>query len=151
MPASVVVASVAVWLITAANGLTVLVRFLRGAGLAPLQAIGLVVGILVIIGFARRDRLAWQWGRLAALVGFAFNVAFLIIVISIGESVPVLMMVVLVFVGAAVILRLALYVSLTRRSAREYFRLFCPECGGSAKAADFWYDKARCKSCGHVW
>lgn len=150
MPVSVIVAATALWVIVGFN-IVAVVGSLVMKDIQPVPLIGMVVGLLVLWGFFKRDRLAWQWGRLASLVGLLFFAIVLPFALMALEEDALLGIVTAVFVGVGVVLRPALFISLSRRSAREHFRLFCPECGGRGKAADFWYNRARCVSCGHVW
>jgi hypothetical protein len=151
MPASVIVAASAVFVIVCFNLLSVLGGLLTGE-VPPVAVVGTVVGVLVLIGFLRRDRMAWQWGRLVSLLGLLFYALMFPLMLTELDEAPFFFLVLTVLVGTGIVLRLALFISLGRRSAKEHFRLRCPECGnGWGKAADFWFNQARCRACGHVW
>jgi hypothetical protein len=150
MPVSVIVAAVALWVIVGCNILAAVGSIIVG-DVQPVPVVGTIVGLLVLVGFLKRDRLAWQWGRITSLFGVLIYGAFLPFVLAAQEEILLFAIVVTVFVGAGFALRLALLISLSMRSAKEHFQMFCPECGRLGRAADFLYDKAKCPSCDHVW
>jgi len=114
------------------------------AGRFPLLAVALQA--LILFGLVRRDRLAWQWGRIVPLLFAAFT---LVMVLTARGPAPAAFVAVplLLFVPA-----LAITVSLGRPSARAWFRLVCPACGGDGtRPRDVLFRRARCLRCGNVW
>jgi hypothetical protein len=114
------------------------------SGRIPVVAI--VIQLLIAVGLVARDRLAWQWGRLIPML-FAVLMA-VIAVTAVGRRPDWWMALPVLFLVPAVVV----VISLGRTSARAWFRLVCPTCGGiRAKAADFLFRRARCSTCGTVW
>jgi heme A synthase len=163
MPWSVRVASAALLFAILAL-VTFVVAFARRAEVPWLQTgIALAVFILVLSGFVRGRRAAWQWGRavgflLSALLFAAAIVAawrvlprqvldedgFAAAVEAGGFFLPLLVPV----LGLAAPL-LTVAIALGRPSAYAWFGLVCPNCGArEPRAADLRFHEARCRSCG---
>ena len=123
------------------------VRLLAGA--APLDALpSLVIPALLLYGFVKRHRLAWQWGRIAGLVGLAVAVAVPVLVLM-GAQDARGSQAVVAFTAAGIGLPLAVIALLLGRpEVRDWFRLTCPVCQGrTVRSADFLFTKARCRGC----
>ena len=110
-----------------------------------------VIGLLVLQGMSLQHRLAWQWGRVLGLFGAVVGTVLAIFTFAAisGGYLPM-------WVGLLQIVQVSLlyviFFSLGQRSARIYFRLKCPQCGNlTNKAADFFFSKAKCRACEHVW
>jgi hypothetical protein len=107
----------------------------------------LIVPGLIAYGFVRRHRLAWQWGRLAAL-GLASLETIMVVAAMIRFGVSARWLTLL----ALAVPFYAIGLALGRPSAREWFGLVCPACGAHrARAADFLFQKARCQGCNYEW
>ena len=144
MPIPIIVATGVVVL---ALGLNIVVLLLSPSPLGI--AIPMIFATLLLIGLVRAHRLAWQWGRyLAPLSGLAFiggalsNFAF-------GSFLNIL-------VGALdLVVAFGMFcfpILLSRESASRYFRLICPGCAArSSKAADFFFNRAKCQKCQQIW
>ncbi|MBI1903844.1 MAG: hypothetical protein HYS13_22300 [Planctomycetia bacterium] len=110
-----------------------------------------LVGILVVVGLIRGHRLAWQWGRVLAILG--------VLLLGIAAAVAAATNFAagaraLLFADVAVsgALLLTTFFALGRPSARRYFRLVCPQCGrATGSAADFWFRLAQCRQCRIRW
>jgi len=122
------------------SGLFVLLNVLLSPNTGMLIA-RVAVGLLILFGFVKRHRLAWQWGRLLPvlmLIG-----AFMNINQPLDAWIDFM-----VFSALAV----ALTIALTRPGSITYFRLICPACQRkSKKADDLLFRRARCIKCRNVW
>ena len=136
MPVSVIFAVVLMGLIVCAN--------LWAAGFGG----NTVVSALLLLGFFKGHRLAWQWGRIFPILG-GLGIAIAILIPAIAtHSLDAQGWIYLGVVGMC----LSLATALGRSSARAYFGLICPKCGKPTRqAADFFFNKARCRSCDYTW
>jgi hypothetical protein len=103
---------------------------------------------IVLLGLIRKNRIAWQYGRLICFVT-AVLVPFLTSRHLEGNAgiIGLVLLVLLVSIPA-----FAIAISLGRPSARTYFGLACPQCGSvKTKAGDLFFKKIKCKVCGHLW
>lgn len=150
MPASVRFAVAAVAVLVATNfGLLALI--LLGGMVSPLLILSLVLTSLVLWGLLRRHRLAWQWGRVLALFSALMNTAVLFLDFMVEDIVIASGWLFWVFVFQVVCLY-SVFFALGKSTALEYFNLLCPLCQKATKrAANFWFTRARCKACDHVW
>lgn len=136
MPPSVIVAAVIMGLIVSTN------LWANGFGGNT------VVSALLFLGFLKGHRLAWQWGRIFPLIaGVGAGVAILVPAIAshhLDQKGWILLVIPVLF--------FSIVVALGRPAARAYFRLICPKCGKPTwRAADFLFNKAKCKPCDFVW
>lgn len=117
-------------------------------GAQPAQLVpSLIVPGLIAYGFVRRHRLAWQWGRLGAL-GLAVLETIMNVAAIFRFGVSARMLTLL----ALAVPFFAIGIALGRPSAREWFGLACPACRAQRpSAADFLFQKARCRRCQYVW
>jgi hypothetical protein len=163
MPGSIVVTLVALGFLLVANlakTATVLMSADPAAG--PQALLPLAVGVLVMTGLARRNRLAWQYGRV--LVGFGAVMMTLVVVrmaidawsqaASTGN--PSELRTVMLAMAFGALLGLvplwAVFLSLGTKESRRWFGLCCPKCHGlRVGAADFVFRTCRCRACGHQW
>ena len=103
-----------------------------------------------VAGIARSRRLAWQGVRFfsmfAAVLTSMAAVQYYVTLIEYERSV-------IGFLGLLLypLCSYTIFFSLGTKGAKEHFRLKCPNCGGKAKAANLFYTKAMCKSCGNIW
>ena len=151
MSGSVLVAAVAI-------GLMVFARMFMGvlgllAGRVSLAAVVLpvAVALLILYGIVMGQRLAWQWGRLLGLLGGiiltlaavgAFTKAH-------GEPGPWIVGSLLALQGLPLS---PMFFALGTKSAREHFRLTCPQCGaGKPKGGNFLFTQAVCRKCDTRW
>lgn len=166
MPPSVIVAIVAVALIIAMNGVGSLGTIVSGAGLSIGDMIQLgvscLLSALILVGIIAGHRLAWQWGRLLAILVAvlstisipAFMFANRFVRGPTGGSPPPIVIAIAIAISLVMVAGplYAVFFALGRPSARAFFGLTCPKCGVSTnKAADFFFNKAKCRSCGHIW
>jgi predicted Zn finger-like uncharacterized protein len=160
MPTSVVLAIVATCVLLGLE-LMLAVLSLAGAGLrreqrivALVWAIIAVISGLVLWGLIARHRLAWQWGRILAMLGAILMVIALIIVVAAPrpEDPPAVR---IIGAGIAFVFSSGLFtisISLGIASAKRYFGLRCPSCGRfTSQAADFFFNRAKCRRCDEVW
>ena len=84
MPASVWVAVLGVGLYLAFNTLLLVGWILGRAGPIELLVGGIpwLIGVLVFVGLVRRNRLAWQWGRIVVLLGAVLSTFSMIALFS---------------------------------------------------------------------
>lgn len=120
------------------------------AGEGPLDLLpSLVVPALLLYGFAKGHRLAWQWGRIAGFVGAGLVVGTAVLAAVGGRFSPLVALVFTLTVGAPLV---AIAVLLGRGSARAWFKLVCPVCQGTnVRSADFLFTRARCRGCQSVF
>jgi heme A synthase len=163
MPWSVRVAAAA--LVFAILALAVfVVAFARQGEVPRVQTgVALAVFILVLAGFVRARRAAWQWGRavgfllsallFAAAIVAAWRVLPRQVLAEDGlgaaiEAAGFFLPLLVPLLGLAAPL-LAVAIALGRPSAYAWFGLVCPHCGARApRAADLRFHEARCRACG---
>jgi hypothetical protein len=114
----------------------------------PSTLFSMAVGWAILSGYWNGHRLAWQWGRLLTLLYAIVFVGVIVPkVVAAGTLTPDLIQPVV-----ASLVLIAAGLLLGSKAARNYFRLYCPNCGsGKVKAADFEFHQAKCKRCGRVW
>lgn len=121
----------------------------QGAADGQLPVAPIVLQSLIIAGLATRQRLAWQWARVLPILA-----GFLLLALSFmaqgrareGDMQP------LGVALAALAIAVVPAVALGLPSARAWFKLVCPSCGGrKVKAASFLFTKARCRTCEKVF
>jgi len=123
------------------------------AGEGPLDvAPSLLIPALLLYGFVKGHRLAWQWGRIAGLVGLGVAVAVPVLVLM-GAQDARGSQAVVAFTAIGIGLPLGLIALLLGRpEVRDWFRLTCPVCQGrNVRSADFLFTKARCRGCQSVF
>lgn len=126
-------------------------NFYNSIFVATMVILGLVgksaAGLSIMGGLYYGNRLAWQIGRLLVLVE---GIHLLIkMVVKLQANAPVVL---LLFIPFFVVPHFLVFFLLGADSAREYFRLKCPQCDDLAvRAADFRYRRVRCRSCQHEW
>lgn len=150
-PPSVVVAVVAILVLFGLQGLfaALAVALERVSLLRALLQIGL--GVLILVGTIAGHRLAWQWGRILAILG-----AVLLTLVALVFFAAIRDGEVAAWLGALMVVQViplyTVFFAFGRPSARVFFRLVCPKCGVMTnKAADFFFNRARCRRCGNVW
>ncbi|MBI3909541.1 MAG: hypothetical protein HY320_01240 [Armatimonadetes bacterium] len=154
MPRSVIVAITALVAFMLIGVVLWLPAWLTSGPAFPRFVVPIALEILLLWGFVVGHRLAWQWGRVlvflgAVLLTIATVVAFS--VVSIPEAAWLALGLGL-FLLIQVVLAYVIFFALGTPSARQHFRLICPSCGAATvRAADFFFNKAKCKSCGRVW
>lgn len=171
MPGSVIVALVSVAIVVLFNLLMVVGATVANQGLMVLYLVTLLIGVVVLIGLARRNRLAWQWGRIMGMLGavlatltVGMAVVGMVMAVQSGELDEVFAqaggraaMITGIAIGVAMLVlpTLCLWVAffaLGRPSARRWFRLVCPSCESRrVRAVGFLYSRARCRRCQAVW
>jgi hypothetical protein len=156
-PASVLAAAGAVGVLVLI-GLLGLIGNLMNLGTVPIpEALISLLGLFTLWGILVGHRLAWQWGRLLGL--FAAVIYTLVIGLSLTGSIIVergipdssryLVYVILI---ATTLCLYVIYFAMGTTSAREYFRLRCPQCTQfTSTSADFFFNKAKCNGCKTVW
>lgn len=161
MPGSVVVAIVAMSILLALElllgvlSLTVAVLDPAQLGKVFGQIIGtIVIGGLILWGLIVGHRLAWQWGRVLAMLGAVLMVLLAVVTLAGGsqEFSPTVRVVMgaVAFVFSACLFTITF--SLGTARAKEYFQLRCASCGRFTSAAgDFFFNTAKCKRCGNKW
>src|SRR5207237_9370881 len=88
MPASVIVAFVALAIMIALSALNFAAALLSGSPMMALgPAVSVALGILLLLGMIFWQRLAWQWGRILGIL-FAVLYSFLFVTTLIGGPAP---------------------------------------------------------------
>jgi hypothetical protein len=124
----------------------VLVAVEAALALVSFSFVSAVVCGVVIVGFARRHALAWQWGIVLPTLGI---VLLALVLWAMGDHPPALF--VLVIVGGMA-LQAAIPVLLSFRASKIFFGLQCPKCGAvRVRAASFMFTKRKCRACDFVW
>jgi predicted Zn finger-like uncharacterized protein len=161
MPGSVIIAVVAMGIMLAME-LTLSLLVLAVGNLPPdrlggvlgRMAVSVVLGGLVLWGLIVGHRLAWQWGRILGLLGALLMLLAGVVTLTAGPP-QNSSLAKLVIGGISLFVSACLFTivfSLASRSAKIYFALRCPECGKfTSAAADFFFNKAKCKNCGEIW
>jgi hypothetical protein len=113
----------------------------------PSSFLRLSIQFLLLFGLIKGHRLVWQWGRLLTILAFVGILLSTIMIVSNGGSfanaIPFL------FIGVPALI---IFISFGTHSAKEHFRLICPNCANvKAKSNDFLFNNAKCKKCNHVW
>ncbi len=107
---------------------------------------GLAIPGLLILGYLKANRLAWQWGRIAGAVGAALSVALAGWSLAQGQLAGGDAARLLLTIGAPLA---AVAVLLSRPASRAWFRLACPSCRSTrVRSADLFFTQARCRGCG---
>jgi len=170
MPTSVIVALSATGIAVLMSGVVTVTSLVAGQN-ALFSLGGFLVGLLIIYGLAKGHRLAYQWGRILVLfsavlytIGGIFGAIGAVAIINRPELLtqegmppnaivtPSALLFGLAMLGATVAAMWTIFFSLGRPSARQYFRLICPQCGNKkVRAADFFFNKAKCKRCSVSW
>jgi len=134
------------------------------AGVAGLVLMIPLIAVLWVLhrGFQRRNRLAWQWGRITSafsglIAALALLVLALALLVSLGRSVPDAppgWLLAYEFITSAALLyqiRL-LFTSLGEYRTMVEFGLVCPKCGSRrTRGADLFFRAVRCHECQHRW
>ena len=151
-PTSVTVATVAVGVLLGLSVLGALGNLAQGAVVPAVFQI-LIPG-LVFAGVVKGHRLAWQWGRIVAMLSAVLtplaSMAFYLG--NKSDPHPFMGITLIISTTFCVVLLLAVFFALGRPSAKAFFGLVCPKCGQpTSKAADFFFNKARCRECDYTW
>ncbi len=121
------------------------------AGTGSLLGLALTGGIsaLILVGIIKGHKLAWQWGRILGLVGAIIMSLITVMIFANPNPENSLFGVIS---GSQAILLFILFFAIGTTDARIHFRLICPKCGSmKTKAANFFFTKARCKTCNIEW
>ena len=148
-PVTVAVASVSIMVI--ARIITGVLALLSGQ-VSPLPILlPVVVALLILIGIIKRQRLAWQWGRLLGLFG---AVVFTLAAIGTATHVPEVpaLLIVAVLVALQGVPLFPMFFALGTTGAKEHFRVICPACSKSkVKGGNFLFTKVICRECNQEW
>jgi ribosomal protein L40E len=148
MPASVMVAMAGIGVVAAAQ-VVLLVKVERASAGWAAYASAALVAALLLVGLARRSRLAWLWAGWLSLALAAAVAARLGLGLHHGELGGRAFA---VAISAFVLPLLATALALRRASAYAFYDLVCPECGTrTGLGADLLFRRARCRRCGHEW
>jgi hypothetical protein len=151
MNASIVVAVICLAILALARVSIGMVALASGRG-SPISVLWApAVASFIMVGIVVRLRLAWQWGRLAGLVGAVVLALLAAVPLREAKEHPRLLLGAVFVVMQAVPL-LSMFLALSTKQARKYFGLTCPQCGsGKTRAGDFLFTKAVCCECGTSW
>lgn len=127
---------------------------------AALYAVSFLIYGILARGIFRGKRLAWQYGRLTT--GFAMVIWTPVTVLMtlgvvatfsalIARLEPWQLLVPLASAWIGLVVLYAFFFALGQKSALEFFRLLCPNCGRRGVAADFHFQKVKCKACTERW
>jgi hypothetical protein len=122
------------------------------AGTTSLLSVVLTAGISVLIlaGIIIGHKLAWQWGRILGMLS-AVMLSYATVIGLIARSEQQVKFPVIIF-GSQAILLFILFFALGTEGSKKYFKLVCPKCNSTnAKAANFFFTKAKCKDCSNQW
>jgi hypothetical protein len=148
MPPSVMVALAGIGVVALAQVALALRVERASAGWAAYASSALVAALL-LVGLARRSRLAWLWGRWLSVALAA------VVAARLGLGLHHREMGGLAFacaVSAFVLPLLVTALALQRPSAYTFYDLVCPDCGTrTGLGADLLFRKARCRRCGDEW
>ena len=150
MNLSILVAAISVGIMVFARLFMGVLAFAGGASLVAVL-LPIAVAVLILVGIAKGQRLAWQWGRLLGLVGaIVLTLAALGTLQRAGERPGYLVAGILLMLQGVPLF--PMFFALGTRGAREYFRLICPQCGShGAKAGNFLFTRAICRHCAASW
>jgi hypothetical protein len=155
MPTSVAVTVGALATLLGLNGIFGVLAMMVHPEAGGRVVISLLLGALILWGLVVGHRLAWQWGRILGLLAAILLTAVGFMVPNVQppagqpDWVPAVESA-LTLIQAACLW--TIFFSLGRPSAKEHFRLRCPGCGRfTSKAADFWFNRAKCAGCQRVW
>lgn len=152
MKNSIIVALVSLVIMTNARVFMYAHAFLTGAIIfIPTLVISFLLIIIIFIGILKRNRLAWQWGRILSIISAIVLIRAAIVLSKyIGTQPFVLLVVVLVIIqGVSLFI---MFFALGTTDSREYFKVICPECGErKVKAGDFLFSKVICRKCSKEW
>jgi hypothetical protein len=155
VPASILVTITALSVILGLNCALGILALTQDPTAIVRVAVSMGLGALLLLGMIFGQRLAWQWGRIlgilaavlmtiGAVVGFFSTRAA-----QVPSWVSVLSGSILLVQAACLY---TIFFALGQRSAKLHFGLKCPVCGElTNKAADFFFNRAKCKGCGNVW
>ena len=151
MKKPILVAVVSVGIMVFARAVMGGLAYFSGRASIPAILIPLVLAILILVGIIKGHRLAWQWGRLLALLGaIILTLAALGALARAREQPAMLPVAILVFLQGAPLF--AVFFAMCTQGAKEHFRLICPECGSAkAKGGNFLFTKAVCRKCKATW
>ena len=150
MNLSILVAAISVGIMVFARLFMGVLAFAGGASLVVVL-LPIAVAVLILVGIAKGQRLAWQWGRLLGLVGaIVLTLAALGALQRAGERPGYLVVGILLMLQGVPLF--PMFFALGTRGAREHFRLICPQCGSAgAKAGNFLFTRAICRHCAASW
>lgn len=157
LPGSVILAIIGLACMMALNVLNIVLLLNvpnRRPNVLIQPAVSLVLGALIMWGLVVGHRLAWQWGRVLGLIG---AILYTVVgAISLANAAPGASPLLSFVVGAVVLFVAAclwvIFFAVGARSARLHFGLQCPDCGKfTSKAADFFFNKAKCGKCKKIW
>lgn len=105
------------------------------------------VGGLILIGFFKAHRLAYQWGIIIGGIVAVLSTGGFALAISDGTMRNVSLERLWSLASPCLI-----FIPLLTRTAKQYFSLYCPKCGsGSVTPGDFFFWSAKCKKCNCVF
>ncbi len=155
MPTSVIVAVSALGAMLALETVILLLGLLANPQNLLSVAGAMAAGALIVWGMVVGHRLAWQWGRvlgIIAAVGYSI-VGVLAFAAPPPKDQPewAIRVTGVIFLFVATCLYI-IFFALGQRSAKQFFNLQCPTCGTlTSKAADFFFNTAKCSKCGNTW
>ena len=151
MKNSIIVAIVSVSIMVAARIIMGGLALLSGEVSILRILFPVLVAVLILVGIIKRQRLAWQWGRLLGLVGaiiltFAAVGAF----INYADQPGILIFAILIALQGIPLF--PMFFALGTQQAKEYFHIICPECGNTkVRGGNFFYTKVICRKCNASW
>lgn len=104
------------------------------------------VAAIFITGLVGKSRLTWQWGRFSGAWTAIWAIVALCLRWNGDGSQSTVAQPASLLVSA--VLSVMMVVALSRRTARDYYRLICPYCAShKVRAVDFWFTTAKCRNC----
>jgi hypothetical protein len=155
MPTSVVVSITALVVMLGLNLVLGAIALLHDPTSIVRVAVSLGLGLLILWGMVVGHRLAWQWGRILGILA-AVLLTIVGVITFVGTEATQVPAWARFLTGSMVLLQAAclytIFFSLGQSSAKHHFNLRCPSCGKfTGDAADFFFNRAKCKACGAVW
>lgn len=151
MKKPIIIAVVSVGIMVTARIIMGGLALLSGQVSLPGISFPVLFAVLILVGIIKRQRLAWQWGRMLGLLGavtltFAAVSAF----VNYAEQPGVLIFAILLALQGIPLF--PMFFALGTRQAKEHFRIICPECGNSKViGGNFFYTKVICRKCKASW
>jgi len=111
----------------------------------------IAIAILILVGIARGQRLAWQWGRMLGLAGAIILTIAAVAAFAASAEQPG-MIIIAVLIALQGLPLFPMFFALGTEGAKAHFRVICPACGNRrVKGTDFFFTKVLCKKCGTTW
>ena len=155
MPTSIIVTMTALVVILGLNLVLGIIGLAQDPTSIVRVAVSMGLQLLILWGMIVGHRLAWQWGRILGILA-AVLLTIGAVTSFVGTAAAQVPAWVRLLAGSIVMLQAVclytIFFALGRPSAKQHFNLRCPSCGKfTGAAADFFFNRAKCKTCSTVW